>query len=97
MGNLVVFYPGTGRGERAPAVVLQGHVDMVTEKNRDTEHDFEKDPILLQQLTDTYNDIPKGETWLGARGTTLGADNGIGVAAALALLETPIVIEAEVD
>ena len=82
VGNLVVFYPGSGTGKDAPAVVLQGHVDMVTEKNSETQHDFEKDPILLRRFQ-------KGtENWLGAKGTTLGADNGIGVAAALALLDT---------
>lgn len=85
IGNLVVFHPGTGKGKDAPAVILQGHVDMVTEKNAETKHDFDKDPILLRKF-----EMNAGETWLGAKGTTLGADNGIGVAAALALLETPV-------
>lgn len=91
IGNLVVFHPGCGVGKSAPAVILQGHVDMVTEKNSNTVHDFEKDPILLQQLPPIHNEkTNKNEQWLGARGTTLGADNGIGVAATLALLETSI-------
>lgn len=91
IGNLVVFHPGCGVGKSAPAVILQGHVDMVTEKNSNTEHDFETDPILLQQLPPMHNEQNnKKEQWLGAKGTTLGADNGIGVAATLALLETPI-------
>jgi dipeptidase D len=85
IGNLVVFHPGCGAGKSAPSVVIQGHVDMVTEKNSDSSHDFEKDPILLRQFIQNENEV-----WLGARGTTLGADNGIGVAAALALLETPV-------
>ncbi|KAL3927797.1 MAG: hypothetical protein SGBAC_012928 [Bacillariaceae sp.] len=90
VGNLVVFHPGCGVGKSAPAVVLQGHVDMVTEKNGDTTHDFEKDPILLHQLPPIHNEqTNQKEQWLGAKGTTLGADNGIGVAATLALLETP--------
>jgi len=91
VGNLVVFHPGCGVGKSAPAVILQGHVDMVTEKNGDTAHDFDKDPILLHQLPPFHNEqTNQKEQWLGAKGTTLGADNGIGVAATLALLETPI-------
>ncbi|CAK0786449.1 hypothetical protein CVIRNUC_009662 [Coccomyxa viridis] len=77
VGNLVIKRTGTGGGEEAPAVVIQGHVDMVTEKNNDVEHDFFKDPLCLQL----------DGTWLKANGTTLGADNGIGVATALALLD----------
>lgn len=80
VGNLAVFYPGTV--PEAPPVVLQGHVDMVTEKNSGTEHDFDKDPIRFEpQLVNG--------SWLTAQGTTLGADNGIGVAAILALMSTP--------
>ena len=78
-GNLVVFKPG---GRNADPVIIQGHVDMVTEKNADNaNHDFEKDPILLRRVSDG------GGQWLKATGTTLGADNGVGVAAALALLD----------
>lgn len=79
VGNLVARVPATrGRG-KAPIVVLQGHSDMVCEKNRGTEHDFDRDPIRL---------VRHGE-WIGADGTTLGADNGIGVAAALAIAADP--------
>lgn len=88
VGNLVVFHPGCGTGKDAPAVILQGHIDMVTEKNSDTVHNFETDPILLRRFQ-----RGAGEEWLGAQATTLGADNGIGVAATLALLETPITDE----
>lgn len=77
VGNLVVIKPATKGHEGAPGVVLQGHVDMVCEKNKDTIFDFEKDAIQLRR---------DGE-YLNARGTTLGADNGIGVCAALAVLE----------
>jgi len=77
VGNLVVCRPGSGGGEDASPVLLQGHVDMVCEKNAETVHDFEADPIRLQ--------VEHG--WLRASGTTLGADNGVGVAAALAVLE----------
>ena len=76
-GNIVIRRPGSGGGESAPVVVIQSHVDMVCEKNSDVEHDFTSDPISL---------LRDGE-WLTADGTTLGADNGIGVATALALLE----------
>lgn len=75
-GNILITKPATKGMEKTPTVILQGHVDMVCEKNADTEHDFNNDPI------ETYVD---GD-WLRAKGTTLGADNGIGVAAALAIL-----------
>jgi dipeptidase D len=76
-GNVVVRVPATKGREKSPITVLQTHIDMVGEKRSDVAHDFTKDPI-----------VPRldGE-WLYATGTTLGADNGIGVAAALALLE----------
>lgn len=77
VGNVVVKKPATPGYEEHPSLVLQGHIDMVCEKNEGTFHDFEKDPI--RPLLD-------GD-WLKADGTTLGADNGIGVAAALAVLD----------
>ncbi|MAT39304.1 MAG: cytosol nonspecific dipeptidase [Ectothiorhodospiraceae bacterium] len=76
-GNMVVKKAASPGYENAPTVLIQGHVDMVCEKNKGTEHDFEKDPIKL---------IRDGD-WITADGTTLGADNGIGVAAGLAVLE----------
>jgi len=63
--------------EKATGVVLQAHLDMVCEKNSDTVHDFAKDPIQTEL---------KGD-WLQAKGTTLGSDNGIGIAACLAAME----------
>lgn len=89
--NLCVFRPGSGGGENAAPVILQGHVDMVTEKNADCEHNFATDPIRLRQWKDNDHDDRTSTTtttWIGARGTTLGADNGLGVAAALAILES---------
>jgi dipeptidase D len=74
-GNVLIQVPPLPGYEKAPTVVLQGHVDMVCEKNRDTQHDFSKDPIKLV----------RDGNWIKADGTTLGADNGIGVAAALAV------------
>ena len=77
VGNVLVSKPATSGHENAPGVILQGHLDMVCEKNSDVVHDFAKDPIQAEI---------KGD-WVQARGTTLGADNGIGVAACLAVME----------
>lgn len=76
-GNIVIRKPATPGFENRKMITLQGHLDMVCEKNRDVEHDFDTQPI------EPYID---GE-YVKAKGTTLGADNGIGVAAALAVLE----------
>jgi len=75
--NVVIKKPGTAGLEKAPAVIVQGHMDMVCEKNEGTVHDFEKDPLKL---------LVDGD-FLKADGTTLGADNGAAVAMALALLD----------
>ena len=75
-GNVLIRKKATQGMDYKPSVVLQSHIDMVTEKNEDTLHDFDNDPIIP---------FIDGE-WVKARGTTLGADNGIGVAAQLALL-----------
>ncbi|MEA2601574.1 MAG: dipeptidase [Acidobacteriota bacterium] len=77
VGNVVVEKPASPGKEGAPVVVLQGHLDMVTEKNAGTVHDFFKDPILPRRDGD----------WVRATGTTLGADNGIGAATLLAILD----------
>jgi dipeptidase D len=76
VGNVVLRKPATPGRENATGFVLQAHVDMVCEKNEGTDHDFDRDPIRLRRDGDL----------LRATGTTLGADNGIGVAAALAVL-----------
>ena len=75
-GNILIKKPATPGKENLKTVILQSHIDMVCEKNSDSNHDFLNDPI------ETYID---GE-WLKAKGTTLGADNGIGMAAQLAVL-----------
>ena len=77
-GNVILRKPATPGFENRMGIILQAHLDMVPQKNSDTKHDFEKDPI------ETYID---GE-WVKAKGTTLGADNGIGIAAALAVLQS---------
>lgn len=76
VGNILMTKPATKGMENRKGVILQAHLDMVPQKNEDTKHDFQKDPIQA---------YPDGE-WVKARGTTLGADNGIGVAAGMALL-----------
>ena len=77
VGNLLLRKPASAGRESAPGVVLQSHLDMVCQNNADTPHDFSRDPI-----TPVVRD-----GWLLAEGTTLGADNGIGVALMLAVLE----------
>ncbi len=76
VGNVIIRKPATPGYEDRKGVVFQGHLDMVPQANSDSNHDFLKDPI------DAYVD---GD-WVTARGTTLGADNGMGVAAAMAIL-----------
>ncbi len=87
-GNITILSPATPGMEGRPTVVLQSHMDMVCEKNADTLHDFDRDPIQ------TYID-PQG--WVRARGTTLGADCGIGMAAALAVLIDPEVVHGPIE
>jgi dipeptidase D len=77
VGNVIIKKPATPGMEDRMGVIFQGHLDMVPQKNSDTDHDFEKDPI------EAYID---GD-WVTAKGTTLGADNGMGVAAAMVILE----------
>ncbi len=76
-GNIIYRKPATAGMENRETIILQAHMDMVPQKNNDTVHDFEKDP------TQTYID---GD-WVRAKGTTLGADNGMGVAAIMAIME----------
>ena len=78
IGNLIIRKPAISGKENVKGVILQGHLDMVTQANTGTQHDFNKDPIrpVLE------------DGWLIAPDTTLGADNGIGVALALAVLES---------
>ena len=77
-GNIVVRKPAHPGREGATKALLQGHLDMVCEKNEGTAHNFDTDPIKVVRDGD----------WLKADGTTLGSDNGVGVAAALAVMES---------
>ncbi|MBN1567812.1 MAG: aminoacyl-histidine dipeptidase [Acidobacteria bacterium] len=76
-GNVVVRKPASGGRQNVRSIALQSHLDMVCEKNKDKVHDFLKDPI----------ELVRNGNFLTANGTTLGADNGIGVATNLALME----------
>jgi len=87
-GNLVIEVPASPGCEGAALTVLQGHLDMVCEKNTGTEHDFDRDPIRLVRDRDPES----GAAVIRAAGTTLGADNGIGIAMALAAATDPAVV-----
>jgi dipeptidase D len=76
-GNLVIYIPASKGCESKAPLILQGHLDMVWQKTPESQHDFEKDPIQL---------IREGE-WIRANGTTLGADNGIGIALMMSLVD----------
>ncbi|EMR73888.1 Peptidase M20C, Xaa-His dipeptidase [Thermoplasmatales archaeon SCGC AB-539-N05] len=76
-GNVVISKPASSGREGKPTVILQSHMDMVCEKNSDVDHDFTKDPITFKRDGDI----------LTANGTTLGADDGIGIATTLAILK----------
>ena len=86
-GNILISKDATSGYEHVPMVILQSHMDMVCEKNGDVVHDFEKDPIET---------VIDGD-WLCANGTTLGADNGIGMAAQLAILASDDVAHGPIE
>jgi dipeptidase D len=87
LGNVVVRKPASAGREKARSVCLQGHLDMVCEKNKDKVHDFAKDPIELMR---------RGN-FLTANGTTLGADNGIAVATNLAIMEDKTLVHGPLE
>ena len=79
IGNIIMHKPATPGMENRKMAILQGHIDMVPQKNSDTKHDFLTDPIDMRVCEDG---------WVRANGTTLGADNGIGVAAAMSVMQS---------
>ena len=87
VGNVIIRKPATPGYENRMGVILQAHLDMVPQKNSDKVHDFEKDPI------ETH--IENG--WVKANGTTLGADNGVGAAAAMAVLEDNTLVHGPIE
>lgn len=86
-GNVIIRKPATKGMENRKGIIMQGHLDMVPQKNSDKKFDFEKDPIETR--------IDQG--WVKANGTTLGADNGIGVAAAMAALTDPKIVHGPLE
>lgn len=87
IGNVLIVKPATKGFENKPTVILQSHIDMVCEKNNDVKFDFDKDPIIP---------FIDGE-WVKAKGTTLGADDGIGIAAQLALLASTDIEHSKIE
>jgi len=87
VGNVLIEVPATKGHEDAPIVILQGHMDMVCEKNTDVEHDFATQGIQGEVCGD----------WVKAKGTTLGADNGIGMAAALAMMDDKEIVHGPLE
>ena len=87
IGNVLIRKPATKGKENSTPVLLQSHMDMVCEKNNDKVHDFNKDPIEAHI---------EGE-WVKANGTTLGSDNGMGVAAAMAVLKADNIAHGPVE
>lgn len=86
-GNVLIAKPAVPGKEHVPTVILQAHMDMVCEKNNDVVHDFDNDPIET---------IIDGD-WVRAKGTTLGADNGMGIAAALAVLASNDIAHGKIE
>lgn len=87
VGNVVMYCPATPGHENAPTIVLQGHQDMVAEKRSGVEHDFLNDPVTT---------VVEGD-WVRAEGTTLGADNGLGCASAMAVMTDPDLVHGPIE
>ena len=91
VGNLILKKPATAGMEDRKGVILQAHMDMVPQKNNDTEHDFLTDPIRPYIVNENDGD------WVTADGTTLGADNGVGLASALAVLASNDIVHGPLE
>ncbi|MBP7077502.1 MAG: aminoacyl-histidine dipeptidase [Bacteroidales bacterium] len=87
IGNVIIRKPATKGMENRKGIILQTHLDMVPQKNSDNPHDFEKDPIKAYVDGD----------WVTADGTTLGADNGMGAAATMAVLESKDLVHGPIE
>jgi len=87
LGNIIIRKPATPGMENRKGIILQAHIDMVPQKNSDKDHDFEKDPIETRIV----------DGWVYANGTTLGADNGMGLAVAMAVLEDKEMVHGPVE
>ncbi|MDP3453408.1 MAG: aminoacyl-histidine dipeptidase [Bacteroidales bacterium] len=87
LGNIIIRKPATPGMENRKGIIFQAHIDMVPQKNSDMVHDFEKDPIIPRVV----------DGWMYATGTTLGADNGLGIAVAMAVLEDKNMVHGPVE
>lgn len=87
LGNIIIRKPASKGMENRKGIIFQAHIDMVPQKNSDKVHDFEKDPIIPRVVED----------WMYATGTTLGADNGLGIAVAMAVLEDKDMVHGPVE
>lgn len=87
VGNIIIRKPATAGMENRQGIILQAHIDMVPQKNSDKVHDFEKDPIETRIV----------DGWVYATGTTLGADNGLGIAVAMAVLESKDLVHGPIE
>ncbi|MFA5849082.1 MAG: aminoacyl-histidine dipeptidase [Bacteroidales bacterium] len=87
IGNVIIRKPATPGMENRKGIILQAHIDMVPQKNSDKVHNFETDPIIPRIV----------DEWVYATGTTLGADNGMGVAVAMAILEAKDLVHGPVE
>ena len=91
IGNVIIRKPATKGMEKRKGIILQAHMDMVPQKNNDKVHDFTKDPIETRVVKKDDG------LWLYANGTTLGADDGLGVAAAMAVLEAKDLVHGPIE
>jgi dipeptidase D len=87
LGNIIIRKPATPGMENRKGIILQAHIDMVPQKNSDNPHNFETDPIIPRIV----------DEWVYATGTTLGADNGMGVAVAMAVMEAKDLVHGPVE
>jgi dipeptidase D len=87
IGNIIIKKPASAGMENRQGIIFQAHIDMVPQKNSDKVHDFEKDPIVPRIV----------DGWVYATGTTLGADNGLGIAVAMAVLEDKNMVHGPVE
>lgn len=90
-GNIVIRKPATKGMENRKGIILQAHIDMVPQKNNDKVHNFETDPIETRIVNEN------GEDWVYANGTTLGADNGLGCAVAMTVLEATDMVHGPIE
>jgi len=91
LGNIIIRKPATKGMENRKGIILQAHVDMVPQKNNDKVHNWEKDPIEPRIVK------VNGEDWVYATGTTLGADDGLGCAVAMAILEAKDLVHGPIE